>query len=94
MIVSYKCKETQKLKAEGSSRKFRSIERVALRKLDMLEAVVNLQTLRIPPSNHFEALHGDREGQYSIRINRQWRISTVCGVVSRLNSCKLFVLTL
>lgn len=74
MIVNYKCKETQKLKAEGSSRKFRSIERVALRKLDMLEAVVNLETLRIPPSNHFEALHGDREGQYSIRINRQWRI--------------------
>ena len=66
MIADYKCKETQKLKAEGTSRK--------LRKLDMLEAVANLETLRIPPSNHFEALHGDREGQYSIRINRQWRI--------------------
>ena len=40
----------------------------------MLDAVVVLETLRIPPSNHFEALHGDREGQYSIRINLQWRI--------------------
>ena len=74
MIASFKCKETMRLKATGSSRKFRSIERVALRKLDMLEAVVNLETLRIPPSNHFEALHGEREGQYSIRINSQWRI--------------------
>lgn len=74
MIASYKCKETMRLKAEGSSRKFKAIEQIALRKLDMLEAVVNLETLRIPPSNHFEALHGDREGQYSIRINSQWRI--------------------
>ena len=74
MIASYKCKETLKLKAEGSSRKFKVIERIALRKLDMLEAVVDLETLRIPPSNHFEALHGKREGQYSIRINDQWRI--------------------
>ncbi|NMA21727.1 MAG: excinuclease ABC subunit A [Lentisphaerae bacterium] len=74
MIASYKCKETQKLKAEGSSRKFRAIERIALRKLDMLEAVVNVETLRIPPGNHFEALHGNREGQYSIRINLQWSI--------------------
>lgn len=74
MIKSFKCKETRKLKAEGASRKFHSIERIALRKLDMLDAVVHLETLRIPPSNHFEALHGEREGQYSIRINLQWRI--------------------
>ena len=40
----------------------------------MLEAVVNVETLRIPPGNHFEALHGNREGQYSIRISLQWRI--------------------
>ena len=74
MIASYKCKETLKLKMEGASRKFKAIERIALRKLDMLEAVVDLETLRIPPSNPFEALHGKREGQYSIRINDQWRI--------------------
>ena len=72
--MSYKCSETKKLKEEGTSRKFSTIERVALRKLDMLDAIVNLETLRIPPSNHFEALHGNREGQYSIRINMQWRI--------------------
>lgn len=74
MIKSYKCKETEKLKATGASRKFKTLERVALRKLDMLDAVVVLESLRIPPSNHFEALHGNREGQYSIRINVQWRI--------------------
>ena len=46
MIADYRCKETRKLKAEGSSRKLRSIERVALRKLDMLEAAVNVESLR------------------------------------------------
>ena len=46
MIASYKCKETLKLKVEGASRKFKAIERIALRKLDMLEAVVDLETLR------------------------------------------------
>lgn len=74
MIASFKCKETQYLKAEGSSRKFRAIEQAALRKLDMLEAAARLDDLRFPPGNHFEALHGDRKGQYSIRINAQWRI--------------------
>ena len=74
MIKSYKCRETEQLKATGESRKFRAFERIALRKLDMLEAVIDVESLRIPPSNHFEALHGKREGQYSIRINLQWRI--------------------
>ena len=40
----------------------------------MLDAAPDLNSLRIPPSNHLECLHGDREGQYSIRINKQWRI--------------------
>ena len=74
MIVDFKCKETPRLKEEGTSRKFRAIERVAMRKLDMLDAVVNLETLRVPPSNNFEALHGKRNGQYSICISMQWRI--------------------
>ena len=74
MIADYKSEETRKLKETGHSRKFQAIERLALRKLDMLEAVITPDALRIPPSNHFEALHGDREGQYSIRINLQWRI--------------------
>lgn len=45
-----------------------------MRKLWMLHAAANLEILQIPPSNRLEQLHGDREGQYSIRINRQWRI--------------------
>ena len=59
MIASYKCKETLKLKAEGSSRKFKAIERIALRKLDMLDAVVNLETLRIPPEQPFRSAAWD-----------------------------------
>jgi proteic killer suppression protein len=74
MIKSYRCRETEQLKKTGQSRKFKSFERVALRKLDMLEAVTDVETLRIPPGNHFEALHGSRQGQYSIRINQQRRI--------------------
>ncbi len=74
MIKSYRCRETEQLKITGRSRKFKSFERIALRKLDMLEAVADVETLRIPPGNHFEALLGSRQGQYSIRINQQWRI--------------------
>ena len=74
MIADYKNEETRRLKQTGHSRKFQGVERLALRKLDMLEAAISPESLRIPPGNHFEALHGDREGQYSIRINGQWRI--------------------
>lgn len=74
MIKNYKCRDTEQLKKTGESRKFRAFERIALRKLDMLEAATEVESLRIPPSNHFEALRGKREGQYSIRINLQWRI--------------------
>ena len=55
-------------------RSFKAIERVALRKLDMIQAAIKVDTLRSPPANHLEQLSGDREGQYSIRINDQWRI--------------------
>ena len=50
------------------------LRKVAVRKLDQLDSVVQLRELRIPPGNRFEALHGNREGQYSIRINEQYRI--------------------
>ena len=50
------------------------IERVALRKLVMLDAAETLEDLRVPPGNRLEALKGDRAGQHSIRINQQWRI--------------------
>ena len=52
----------------------RSIYQVARRKLEILDAAEVLQDLRIPPSNHLEKLSGDRKGQYSIRINKQWRL--------------------
>ena len=54
--------------------RYRAFERQALRKLRQLETAGNLNDLRIPPGNHLEALSGDREGQYSIRINGQFRI--------------------
>lgn len=54
--------------------RYRAFERQALRKLRQLAIAGNLNDLRIPPGNHLEALSGDREGQYSIRINGQFRI--------------------
>ena len=51
-----------------------NIEAVAMRKLAMLHRAATLDDLRIPPSNRLESLHGDRSGQYSIRINQQWRL--------------------
>lgn len=74
MIRTFADKDTQSLYMEGHSKRFSAIEHVALRKLDMINAAINLETLRIPPANHLEALKGDRRGQYSIRINEQWRI--------------------
>ena len=50
------------------------VQRVALRKLRMLDAAVNLEDLRVPAGNHLERLRGQRTGQYSIRVNRRWRI--------------------
>ena len=69
MIRSFSDKETAALYQSGHSRKFSSLERIALRKLDMINAAVNVETLKVPPGNRLEALKGDRQGQYSIRIN-------------------------
>ena len=74
LVKSFSDKETAELFHSGHSRKFSSIERIALRKLDMINAAVNVETLKIPPGNRLEALKGNRQGQYSIRINDQWRI--------------------
>ena len=74
MILNFACKETETLYRTGHSRRFRSFERIALRKLDMINAAITVETLRIPPGNHLEALKGDRKWQFSIRINDQWRI--------------------
>jgi toxin HigB-1 len=60
------------------SRKFPYfIQKVALRKLLILDAALSINDLRVPPANHLERLRGKREGQYSIRINDQWRICFV-----------------
>lgn len=78
MIKSFKDKETDKLFHGRFSAKLpQGIQRVAAIKLKILNAATILETLRIPPSNYLEALHGDREGQHSIRINKQWRICFV-----------------
>ena len=75
MIRSFKCSETEKVYKRIISRKLpQDIQRVALRKLWLLDAAVDLKELRIPPNNRLETLSGDRKGQHSIRINRQWRI--------------------
>ena len=75
MIKSFKNKETEKVYSrEGSSKLSRDIQQVALRKLRMINNAKNLNDLRIPPANRLEKLKGTREGQYSIRINDQWRI--------------------
>lgn len=74
MIKSFADKDTQKLFERHSSKRFKNIERVALRKLVMLHAAKILDDLRIPPGNKLEALKNDRIGQHSIRVNQQWRI--------------------
>ncbi len=77
MIVSFRCKHTEKLFHDIFVRKFAAIERIARRKLLMLNAAETLDELRVPPGNRLEPLSGDRKGQYSIRINGQWRICFV-----------------
>lgn len=75
MIKSFACKETAKLFDRRGSRKLPTlIQRVARRKLEILDAAETLDDLRIPPANRLEKLSGERAHQYSIRINRQWRI--------------------
>lgn len=74
MIESFCCDETRALFETGKSRRWAAIRTVATRKLAQLDAAVTLEFLRSPPGNRFEALKGDRAGQYSIRINDQWRI--------------------
>lgn len=74
MIVSYRDKRTRDF-AEGRRVKaFSAIERAARLKLDRLEAALSLADLAALPGNRFQALRGDRKGQYSIRINDQWRV--------------------
>ncbi len=75
MIKSFADKETEKVYNQVFSKKLpQNIQRVALRKLIMIDNAGCLEDLTVPPANHLEPLQGDREGQYSIRINDQDRI--------------------
>ncbi len=74
MIVSYRDKRTRDFAAGKRVKAFSGIERSALLKLDRLDAAVEPKDLAVLPGNRFEALRGDRKGQYSIRINDRWRI--------------------
>lgn len=74
MIKSFRCRDTEKLASETGVRRFVNIERTAQRKLGMLDAICSLDELRVPPANRLEKLAGSRLGQYSIRINDQWRL--------------------
>lgn len=78
MILSFRCAETAGVWAGRFSRKLpQDIQQTALRKLRMLNNAARLSDLAVPPNNRLEALQGDRQGQHSIRINRQWRLCFV-----------------
>ncbi len=74
MIRSFRCPDTKALAGGNRVRRFANIEAVARRKLRQLEIASRLDDLRVPPGNRLEALKGNRSGQYSIRINDQWRV--------------------
>jgi proteic killer suppression protein len=74
MILSYRDKKTEQFAKGGVVKAFEGLENQAARRLSILNAALSLDTLRALPGNRLEALKGDRAGQYSIRINQQWRI--------------------
>ncbi len=77
MIQSFRCRLTASLYDGRCPRQFRAFAGAAERKLQLLDAARTLAFLRSPPGNRLEALGGDRRGQYSIRINAQWRLCFV-----------------
>ena len=77
VIRSFRCADSERLFQRETVRRFKAIERQALRKLDMLDAAPDMRTLATLPGNRLESLKGDRKGQYSIRVNDQWRICFV-----------------
>jgi proteic killer suppression protein len=74
MIRSFKCSDTEALARGFRVARFVNFAQVARRKLRQLEIATRLDDLRVPPGNRLETLKGTRTGQYSIRINEQWRI--------------------
>ena len=78
MIRSFGSKDTERIWHEQYVRRVdRTVQRATLRKLELIHAAKDVEDLRVPPGNRLEALKGDRAGQYSIRINDQWRICFV-----------------
>ena len=74
MIKSFHCRDTLALFEGGKPRRFQAMAAGAERKLQMLDNAVTIDDLRVPPGNRLEAMHGDRKGQWSIRINDRWRV--------------------
>ena len=74
MIRSFRCKDTARLFEDLDVKRFKKISRKARIKLEMLNAAVSLMGLRVPPGNRLEQLKGSRKGQFSIRIDSQYRI--------------------
>ena len=75
MIRSFRDRETERVFRREGTRKFPpAVQRMAQRKLVILDAAESLQDLRVPPGNRLEKLSGDRAGQHSVRINDQWRV--------------------
>jgi proteic killer suppression protein len=75
MIKTFRCRETEKIFHRDYSRKFpRDFQERAFMKLNAIDAAEHIEDLRLPPSNRLEGLRGKRKGQWSVRINSQWRI--------------------
>lgn len=74
MIRGFRCRDTQRLFETGKAKRFSNIAGTATRKLAQLDNAEELRDLASPPGNRLEALHGKRTGQYSIRINDQFRL--------------------
>jgi proteic killer suppression protein len=77
MIKGFKCKKTERLFNGERVRRFSGYTRQAVKRLRILDAAETFEALRALPSNRFEVLSGDRAGQYSIRVNMQWRVCFV-----------------
>jgi len=78
MILTFKCRDTERIWDMESVRRWPpEVQRAARRKLAMIDAAQAVQDLRVPPGNRLEALKGDRAGQYSVRVNDQFRICFV-----------------